>query len=151
MGLLSTKAFLFPLLWVPKSRFKQLLIRKGRGCGNKRGEVKKQLYSFGGRVLVPPQGIYIIMSLNTCWTKTSSKWKMLPSWWSTPHSWEGHRFQITTWHQMISGLNECGPCKNHDHYQESCPRQWDSSQLFPSASCGFLCQQSNKAVIFCCC
>ena len=108
MGLLSTKAFLFPLLWVPKSRFKQLLVRKGRGCRNKRGEVKKQLYSFGGRVLVPPQGIYITVSLNSCWTKTPNKWKMLPTWWSTPHSWKGHSFQITTWHQMISGLNKCG-------------------------------------------
>ena len=57
VGLLGTKAFVCPpflvfrkeasfslqdLPWVPKGRFKQWLIREGRGCGDKEGAVEKQ-------------------------------------------------------------------------------------------------------------
>ena len=66
MELLGTKAFLRHLLWIPKGRFKQLLIREGRGCKDKGGAVKKQKFSLGARVLVPPQGISKMLSLNSC-------------------------------------------------------------------------------------
>ena len=42
MGLLGTKAFLRHLVWVPKGRFKHLLIRQGRKCRDKGGAVKKE-------------------------------------------------------------------------------------------------------------
>ena len=45
VGFLGTRAFLFglhDLPSVPKGRFKQLLIREGRGCRDKGEAVKKQ-------------------------------------------------------------------------------------------------------------
>ena len=62
MGLLGTKAFLCPLPWVPKGRFKPLLIREGRGCRDKGRAVKKHRVQPWGRVLVPPQGKHIAIS-----------------------------------------------------------------------------------------
>jgi len=62
LGLLGTKAFLCPPLLVfriwasfslhdlpcaPRGRFRQMLIREGRGCKDKGGGVKKQCYSLG--------------------------------------------------------------------------------------------------------
>ena len=46
---------------LPKDRFKYLLLRERRECRNERGTIKK----LQGRVLVPPQGIYITVSLSS--------------------------------------------------------------------------------------
>ena len=45
-----------------QSRFKQLLIMEGSRCWDQGGAAKKQECSLGGRVLVSPPGIHIIVS-----------------------------------------------------------------------------------------
>ena len=53
-----------------QSRFKQLLIREGRGCRDKEETVgKKTIVQPWGRVLVPPQEIYITIYLS-CFADT---------------------------------------------------------------------------------
>ena len=52
--------------------------REGRGCRDKGGVVKETTVQPWGRVLVPPQGIHITISLS-CFadTKTPTRWKKL--------------------------------------------------------------------------
>ena len=86
----------------PMGRFKQLLIREGRGGREKGGAVKKQQCSLGaglGFLIREAQSsIFELISR----TITSNTWKMLTIWCRTPHSRESHSSPITTWDQAIS-------------------------------------------------
>ena len=86
----------------PMGRFKQLLIREGRGGWEKGGAVKKQQCSLGaglGFLIRDTQSsIFELISR----TITSNTWKMLTIWCRTPHSRESHSSPITTWDQAIS-------------------------------------------------
>lgn len=65
--------------WVPKDRFKQLLIRKGRESRNNGGTNKKPKCSLG-RVLVHPQEIYRIVSLSSsAELRPPATWRMVTS------------------------------------------------------------------------
>ena len=59
-------------------RFKQLLIREGRGCRGKGGTVKRNNSAALGRVLIPSQEIYITIYLS-CFADTEipTRWKKL--------------------------------------------------------------------------
>ena len=77
MELLGTKAFLWPLPWVPKCRFKQLLIREGRGCRDQGRAVKKQQCSLGAGSWLPSRDTQNNTFALFCRTKAPTKWKML--------------------------------------------------------------------------
>ena len=64
--------------WVLMGRFKYLLIREGRGCRDKRGAAKLTIVQPWGRVLAPPQGMHIAISLS-CFADTAipTRWDML--------------------------------------------------------------------------
>ena len=68
--------------WVPKGRFKQLVIRKGRGCGQKRGAVRKQWSSLGQGPGSPSSETH--NNIFSCFADTEplTKWKILTIWWS---------------------------------------------------------------------
>ena len=67
-GFLGREAFLCSLLlalsFVPKGRFKYLLIREGTRCRDK-GEAAKKQHCSWDRSLVPTQGMYLTVSLNS--------------------------------------------------------------------------------------
>lgn len=68
--------------WVPRGRFKQLVIRKGRGRGEKRGAVRKRWSSLE-QGLVPPQVRHITIFLAVLqMPRPLTKWKILTIWWS---------------------------------------------------------------------
>ena len=134
-GLLDTKVFLcllflvcrkqasfslHDLSWVPKGRFKQLLIREGRGCGDKAGQVKKQYRRLARQSpCSPSRHIHRKIFKLFCRTKTPTKGKMLTTWWSTPFQREGHNsitsrstraHHETSWWQMLS--SNAGPARS---------------------------------------
>ena len=86
LGLLGTKAFLWPPLfifrkwasfclhdlpWVPRGTFRQLLIRKGGDAETKEEQSSNKRQPWG-RILVPSQGIHIIT-----WASYTTKRKVL--------------------------------------------------------------------------
>ena len=60
------------------SRFKQMLIREGRGCREKGERVKRNNSAALGRVLIPPPGIHRTIFL-ICFTdmETPTSWEKL--------------------------------------------------------------------------
>ena len=94
------------LPWVPKGRFKQLLIRKGRGCGEKRGAVRKQWCSLGQGSGIPSSETH--NNIFSCFADTESpaKWKMLTIWWSILCS----REMVTQFNNLESHRS---PSRNH--------------------------------------
>ena len=59
-------------------RFKQLLIREGRGCETREKQSRETIVQPWGKVLVPHQGIHTTISLSCCAvTETPTRWEKL--------------------------------------------------------------------------
>ena len=86
----------------PMGRFKELLIREGRGGREKERGGRKHKCSLGAGlgflIRDTHSNIFELFSR----TITSNKWKMIAIWCITPHSRESHSSPITTWDQVIS-------------------------------------------------
>ena len=102
---------LHDLPWVPKGRFKHLLIRKGRECGGKRGAVRKQWYSLGQGPGSPGFNKILLKTHNnifSCFADTEppTKWNIITIWWSILCS----RETVT---QFKNLENHRSPSRNH--------------------------------------
>ena len=76
---------LHDLPWVPKVRFKQLLIREGRGCRNQGGAVQRLQCSLRAGPGASSRNTHNNIFELSCRTKTPTNWKVLTTWWSSFH------------------------------------------------------------------
>lgn len=130
------KAFLFHSLWV-QDRFKTVANCERKGMQKQKRRIQETIVQLWGHSLGSPSW-YTLQWPLTRWTKPPNKWKMLPTWWSSALIPERAR-QFSDYHPTPDDLWfewNGAKCKNREHYQQSCPRQWDFHNSFPSLRLG---------------
>ena len=118
MGLLGTKV----LPWVPKGRFKQLLITDGKGCRDREEQSRNNSVVLGHCLGSTLRDIYNSI-FEIYITETPTQWKMFQQ--------KGYSSIIlqttdhkTTWSLASGSLEDwkdCRPCMHQNSYQQPCP------------------------------
>ena len=79
-GSWAQKPFCVFLHWVPKGRFKQLIIREGRGYRERDEQSKEAIAQPWAWILASPQGIHIISSSCFSDPETPTRWEKWTIW-----------------------------------------------------------------------